>query len=64
MATTKRRDSAQVTLRMQPSDRDAIRAAIPPGELNAVARRLLLAYAREIRAAGHLSLGKEKPTAA
>jgi hypothetical protein len=64
MATTKRRDSAQVTLRMQPQDRDAIRAAIPPGELNAVARRLLLDYAREVRAAGRLPLGEEGPTAA
>lgn len=43
-----RRDCAQLNLRMEPAERARIRAAIPPGSLNAIAIQLLMDYARAL----------------
>ena len=48
MATQIRRDCAQVILRMEPGERERIRAAIPRGSLNSIARRLLMEYAQAV----------------
>ena len=48
MPTTTRRDSAQLNLRMEPAERDRIRAAIPRGSLNPVVIRLIMDYVQTI----------------
>lgn len=50
MATKTRRDCAQLLLRMEPAERDRIRAAIPRGSFNAVALQLIMDYVRELEA--------------
>jgi hypothetical protein len=48
--TTTRRDCAQLNLRMEPAERDRIRAAIPRGSLNPVVIQLIMDYVRVIEA--------------
>ncbi len=50
MATETRRACAQLLLRVEPSERDRIRAAIPRGSFNAVAAQLIMDYVRLIEA--------------
>lgn len=50
MATEVRRDSAQLLLRMEPAERDRIRAVIPHGSFNPVALRLIMDYVRALEA--------------
>lgn len=50
MATRTRRDCAQFNLRMEPAERDRIRAAIPRGSFNSVTIQLLMDYVRLVEA--------------
>ncbi len=58
-----RQDTVGVLLRMEPADRERLHAAIPRGQLNAVAVDVLLRYVDDLEASGLLPLG-EGPTAA
>jgi hypothetical protein len=50
MGTKTRRASAQILLRLEPAERDRVRAAIPRGSVNAVATQLLMDYVEMIEA--------------
>lgn len=49
MATRIRRDCAQLILRMEPAERDRIRAVIPHGSLNSFAKGLLLQHVETVQ---------------
>lgn len=59
-----RRDSAQLNLRLEPAERDRIRAAIPRGSFNAVATQLLMDYVQMIEARSSQTSVPREDTAA
>jgi hypothetical protein len=50
VAMKTRRDCAQLLLRMEPAERDRIRASIPRGSFNAVAIQLIMDYVQALEA--------------
>lgn len=60
----KRRPGAAILVRLTPEERARLRRAIPSGSLQAVAVQLLMDYARDVEANGHLPLKEDATTAA